>query len=565
MSLFDWTGNPFVDTGLAVAVIRANKSSPSEMSMDDFKNVIGDGKWLASANVKLNSYRLLFANGFLNCSQVGKIKDGTELRKYERILTALKDHLDHEQIGPDNVSNNVCECTGVFLSANSFLQKLTQSLKKENILRDNQKLDLGRNAFPLLGSIGNDAGMMPAASREPNVSSFALLCIQMASLVAVIMRGKIVMFQYTEPDLLIDQVRPIYQETIQKLETSSKNDKIAAKGTQQGSKTIAHLLLNQLDKFQKKKKYAMLPNSLSLNLWLVVNSGTSYDCELIEIPNHSLQFLYEAMRHHLTEIKKLLDIESNRRPDQQLLECISKKKDYSPLYPYKTIPTSKELFALYQIEVLDRPILSLQVAEWIAVQLKERLQEGKDKKLLIEFTKHLGDYRDAKKCKPKIKKLMTQMAEEGNLSYDEYSALFPIIGSNPIKIDSFGWKFIWFYLNHEELNNQRPQFIEASIMSYENKFRKIIKQFAEDVYDWYTSKHGKDNFHRKILEGFKNNKIPVSRLQQWFCNLAELPGKEHYTNEAWDELCRDENNNNRIYEVRFQLWLELANLYRNNN
>jgi len=49
-------------------------------------------------------------------------------------------------------------------------------------------------------------------------------------------------------------------------------------------------------------------------------------------------------------------------------------------------------------------------------------------------------------------------------------------------------------------------------------------------------------------------------LQKWFLNLAEI--KEGYTNEDWDSLCRDENGNNNIWELMFQLRLELTNLYR---
>lgn len=38
MPLFNWTGNPWVDEGLAVAVVRANKRSPEEMTLEDFKS-----------------------------------------------------------------------------------------------------------------------------------------------------------------------------------------------------------------------------------------------------------------------------------------------------------------------------------------------------------------------------------------------------------------------------------------------------------------------------------------------------------------------------------------------
>lgn len=66
--MFNWTGNPWVDAGLAVVTIRANKRTPEELSLKDFKSVVGDGKWLTHANEHLNSYVCLFANGFLNRS-----------------------------------------------------------------------------------------------------------------------------------------------------------------------------------------------------------------------------------------------------------------------------------------------------------------------------------------------------------------------------------------------------------------------------------------------------------------------------------------------------------------
>ena len=99
-------------------------------------------------------------------------------------------------------------------------------------------------------------------------------------------------------------------------------------------------------------------------------------------------------------------------------------------------------------------------------------------------------------------------------------------------------------------------------MSIESDFRKTIKQFAKDIFDWYVSKHGEEKFKRVILGGFRDNKIKDANLQRWFCNLAEIQGKENYTNEAWDDLCRNENGINNTYELRFQLRLELANLYR---
>lgn len=88
-----------------------------------------------------------------------------------------------------------------------------------------------------------------------------------------------------------------------------------------------------------------------------------------------------------------------------------------------------------------------------------------------------------------------------------------------------------------------------------------IKSFAYDLFNYYQSEKGLSYIKKRILDEFKRGGITTRDLQRWFFNLAEV--KEGYTNEEWDYLCRDEDGNNITYEVRFQLRLELVNLYRN--
>lgn len=659
MAIFNWTGNPWVDTGLAVAVVRADKKSPEEMALEDFKKVIGDGNWLAQANEHLNAYICLFANAFLN-RQV-KTKDRPVQReKYRRILQALVNDLERSLSVKIDLKN-FCECTGVFSSANKTLTVLTEQFRKERILKKDQRLDIGRNAFPLLGSITNDAGALPSASREPQLSAFALLCVQLTSLAAIMWKGKIACFQYTEPSLMIPHVKRIYHETTDKVNLISQKNlgaSIAPIGTGKGSKSLALILLNELEQFKNDLEIKELPQHVALNIWLVINSGTNCDCEVMEIPNAALNFLWEAAVNFPDEIKGLL----KRDKGSSILDSIEGQIEYMPFYPIphskpipvdllkkaksllseenqkkaesgtqeeeseftsliqativdaaekkqkkgkkadeskektkprakKTIlqllndelkqkkkaevkdiieqinettskPVSKELFALYQINILHRPRIALATAEWIAYNLKERLKSKKEIKQLERFTQYLGDSKDVKKCRGDMRSLFADFAEDEILSYEQYAALFPIVRNQPISVDSFGWRYIWFYLNHEHLNSAPPRFTEEDRMSIDNQFRRTIKLFAKDVFEGYVEKHGEAKFKRVILDGFRNNKIKDQHLQQWFCNLAEIPGKEKYTNEAWDDLCRDENGTNRVYEVRFQLRLELANLYR---
>jgi hypothetical protein len=89
-----------------------------------------------------------------------------------------------------------------------------------------------------------------------------------------------------------------------------------------------------------------------------------------------------------------------------------------------------------------------------------------------------------------------------------------------------------------------------------------IKQFANDVFEYFTviNKWDVDKFKKRILDRFRRNEILTWDIKRWFLNLAEI--KTGYTNEDWDDLCRDDNGNNKTGEVIFQLRLELANLYR---
>ncbi len=559
MRSLSWTGNPIVDTGLAVAVIRAGKQSPDEMSIADFQGVIGDSQWLVDANSKLNAYVALFANGFLNRSNRKAMDDGTEPKKYQRILIELNKHLSSTTVK----NQPVCECTGDFPAANQFLRELTVRLRQEGVIKDSQNLDLGRNAFPLLGSLGNDAGALPAASREPRVSAFAMLCAQLAPLAAVMLKGKVAFFQYTDPSLLLTHVDSVYRNTWSKVQISKSSSKIGGEGQGGGTTQTTRLLLDEFLRLKRMRRLSKLPESVALNLWLVANSGTKVDSELIEIPNHSLQLLWQLADRHYNDVEVLLKRES-KKWTEQLLQCVTMKLDYELLYPKKgNKPATKELFALYQTNVFERPRIILQVAEWIAACLKARVRDKKDRKQMEEYLKYLGESKDAKKLRPKLKRTFIELAEDGLLDYNSYSALFPIEQLQPVRIATFGWKYIWFYLNHDELLAEQPQFTEEDLMQIDNEFRHEICRFARDVFDYYVEKHGLEKFQKRILEGFHNNRIRVADLQRWFINLGEL--KPGYTNDDWDRLCRDEYGVNRVGEVVFQLRLELANLYRTNS
>ncbi len=149
----------------------------------------------------------------------------------------------------------------------------------------------------------------------------------------------------------------------------------------------------------------------------------------------------------------------------------------------------------------------------------------------------------------------TQLAEDGLFTLEEYTTLFPREEEcHHLSLRKDAYRWIWFYLNHEDLNEVNPEGGDELFT------HPLIKTFAKDTFDYYQKEKGLKFIKKNILEAFKKGDISTADLQRWFIDLGEI--KEGYTNETWDALCRDENGNNLTYEVRFQFRLEMANLYR---
>jgi len=376
----------------------------------------------------------------------------------------------------------------------------------------------------------------------------------------MVLNGKLACFQSTRPEITHLIVEDIYHDTINKLHSLPSGEKLSALGQGQGSNQATLALIKVMNNLQVTKRMLNLPPYTSLNIWLFTNSGAAPDCEVIEIPSSSLEFLWEVTRKHRAEVERLLRKEGKKRPDQQLLECIRRKSEYRGLYPYKEQePATKELFDLYQAKVMERSPQALQVAENIASFLKSRLQAQSEERLLKNLKRESAWEPRDKNLKIRLRGLIVEMVEEGLLTREEYVSLFPAETVRPLRTQAFGWRWIWFFLNHEQLHFER----QTTIREGGDKMltNPKIKSFAYDLFGYYQRERGLPYIKKRILDEFKRGGITIGDLQRWFFNLAEV--KEGYTNEEWDNLCRDENGNNVTYEVRFQLRLELLNLYRN--
>lgn len=595
---FALTGNPFVDTGMYTmqahaSKLRGNKPVDEltpEVLMEVMNDGEGYGRWLAKANRQLNSFFMVCTNSALvNSSsnkqlyslpkerrQLGILDEKDEgWKDYLATLKLLHDELTDE---PD-ADASICESCGE--------RPATKVLSR-----------VGRDFFPLAGSLGNDAQALPAGSRAPRVCPLCLIAIQWLPLGGIIFSGSLACFQFTEPRLSQYFVEDTYRETRSRLSTAKVTDKVLAYGSGEGAAPAAQILIDKMSKLQEDIEYEGLPPDVTLNIWAFSNSGASPDCEVVEINNPALQFLWEAARDHKSEISELLHRERDVKSTFQLLSCIGRGDDYSGFYPRKsgkafTKSASPALYERYQTRILKRSHAALEAAHNLAALVHERLSSGdkKEQKFLAQILKEKPRWTKDKEVRINLRRLIAEFAEKGRFSFSQYAQMFPAanlegmetltpedalkLWSTPgasVRPTSQGWDLFWFYLHHADGGSLKRDAQNATPTTDTKEDLAMftnpkIKQFANDVFAMQLERRGGEDkkrglayIKRNIVDGFTRGKITNATLRSWFSLLAEK--HPEYVNEDFDSLCRDEMGREATNEVRFQMRLEIANLYR---
>lgn len=600
---YQLTGNPFVDTGLLTLQAHASKQRGLKSVMpltpalvaEAMNDAEGFGRWLAKANRQLNSFFMVCTNSALvNPSTNKSLTDKKELGLLAEEDTGWKDYLEtlrrlqEELVEECNADAPICESCGE--------RPATNVLKR-----------VGRDFFPLAGSLGNDAQALPAASRAPRVCALCLIAIQWLPLGGILFNGKLACFQFTEPTLSQRFVEDTYRENRNRLASAKVKDKVPAYGSKQGATPAAQILIDRMRLMQEDIEFYELPEDVSLNIWAFSNSGASPDCEVFEIHNSALQFLWQAAKKHYTEVSELLKREDPKRSASHLLTAIENGTDYSGFYPRKQSkkepsqkPASPQLYELYQTRILKRTQATLKAAQLLAALVFEQLSavEKKDKKALKADQKFLEQLlkenprwaRDSQ-VRIDLRKLIAKFAEAGHYTLEQYVRLFPAANvanaeqltlevahdlwrqpGSAVRTTNQGWDLFWFYLHHANNGtlNLNERAIEQSTDASEDLAmftNPKIQQFAQDVFAMHLERRGGKDKKRglkfiksKILDEFARGQISNSRLREWFCLLAE--SHPDYEGEDWDTFCRDEQGRDAIGEVRFQMRLKLANLYR---
>lgn len=522
------TGNPFVDTGLAVIASLSGHQRITDLTMDDLTKVYGDGSDLADTNSKLKSMSMIFTVNSLLTHPGSSESD--RKKRYKAIVGAFLNNIEKETL-PER-----CESCGNKKSLD--LDKITKSVLVPLGMKAEERF-VGRDWFPLAGSMGSDAQALPSASRSINLCAKCLFAVHYVPLGTKLMNGKLIVMQSTSTQFWYELIREFADEYKSRISLGNYE----TNGKKEGNISVVRSILNVLRKMRIED--IDITNGAALFTWLFSNSGQEPSCEIDEIPNRALRFLYEADNSGFgNEIKSLISNEKN--PRGSLLDSISRGVNYYKLFPTrKTSGVSPGFFRLYQTIVTGKSNLQLNVAIKIASFVRDELK-GDPKKLKElmkkELEKDLGS-------KTQIKKIIIEMIQQKKLFADEYVMLFPYTGDG-IEVSNDGWKLLHYYL-HNDAELPPENILDRHI--YDN-----IKNLAELIYCNFIQQKGESRFQKEVLDGAKRGKIDTLWLQNQFLKLAESNTSINY--DEWKRLTTNFKGKNLIFELIYQLrlvWTEM--------
>jgi CRISPR-associated protein Cst1 len=540
------TGNPFVDTGLAVVAALANLDDVEHLSLDTVRRVYGNGSQLASWNSRLKSFSQifgtnnpLFQNGY--GYQKGKGPSELNLAIYCETLSAFVEAASTVNKGFR------CEACGS-LTDFDFAQACISVVGNHGKKAPEDKW-VGRDWFPLAGSLGSDAQALPAASRPVRLCAKCLFAVHYLPLGLILLDGRLAVFQSSSVEFWYDLVRDIVTG-----DGGTRSRVMAGlyetPGAREGNRAVAKRLLDLFRRLLRAKDDYDLPKGTALSVWRFTNSGASPDCKIEEIPNPTLIFLLKAARNNLDrEVEHIIDSEKKR--ELSLFRCITEQRDYPGLYPRgKWLGASPKLFALYQAEVCARSPKVLEIARTLARQAAEGLKPKDLKRIQRE------EAFSERAVRNQFRGLMVSSAQESQFTLDDYIGLFPLRDDvSGISVHFDGWNLIRYYLHH--LSDSEP-FAEISTSQTASPTRlATLRYYAARIFSGYIEERGKARFHSEVLSRMIRGEISVSWLENQFTRLAEK--HTGFTYGAWNYLCKNDDGQLFIGELLFQmrlLWTE---------
>ena len=532
------TGNPFVDTGLGVIASFANLDDINELTLPHLKSVYNDGEQLARWNSSLKSFTQIFGtnNPLFQPSygfKKGRGPSDTNKTIYKSTVLGLLSEIEMSKSG------NGPRCWACGTPSDFDFAKVCKKAVVDNGKKAPEGKWVGRDWFPLAGSLGSDAQALPAASQPPHICPRCLLAVQYLPMGLILLDRRLAVFQCTSTDFWYELVRDITNEVQGRIQSGNYE----TLGSKEGSKAAMIRLLALFERLQKNKLYGEVPEGTAIYIWRFSNSGTSPECLIEEIPNSAIIFLWKAVREGLrSDIESLVGSEG-KNPRYSLFQCILDRRDYPNLYPEgKRKGASPKLFALYQIYIRNHSARALQMACKLANQVSGQVSEKELKRI------QRPEAFNEEKVRTQFRASMVQMAEKGELTLVDYLDLFPMKEGRGTTVEWDGWNIIRFYLHH--INEDFPKIEEGQQVI--NKTLCELYYYAGQIYNHYLGEKGKDRFQKEVLAKL-GRVIDVSWLRNQFIQLAE--SEDGFTYGHWSKLCKLEDGRVFVPELLFQMRL----------
>ncbi len=529
------TGNPFVDTGLGVIASLAGLDDINELTFSHLKSVYKDGDQLASWNSSLKSFTQIFGTNNPLFQPSYGFKNGkpsvTNKAIYKSIVGSLLSEIGKSGNGP--------RCWACGAPSDLDFAKVCKKAIEDSGKKAPKEKWVGRDWFPLAGSLGSDAQSLPAASQSPHICPKCLFAIHYLPMGLMLLDGRLAVFQCTSTEFWYELVREITDDVQRRIQAGDYK----TIGSKEGSRAVITRLLELFEHLQREKHDSGVPEGTSLYIWRFSNSGQSPDCSIEEIPNKAIAFLWQARQEGLRyEIESLVGSEG-KNPQYSLLRCISEGRDYPTLYPEgKRKGASPKFFALYQRYIRNHSAKALQIAYSLAKEMSEQIGEKELKRI------QRPEAFKEDKNRTQFRASMVRMAEKGELTQSDYLDLFPIKEGQGTTVEWDGWNLIRFYLHHTSEDFPR---IEGE-QNVVDKAQVQAFYYAGQIYNRSLKERGKDWFQKHVLAQMARS-IGVTWLRNQFVQLAE--SEDGFTYGHWSKLCKLDDGRVFVSELLFQMRL----------
>ena len=557
------TGNAFVDTGLAVIAARSGFDSADQLTLGDIRGVHKDGRWLARDVHSLKSFTMIFTRNALLTQH--RKNDSSMIESRIKMHAAMTSELLNS-IGSET-ENEYCESCG---NAKSLNLSDTVNRALDSFGVELKERFVGRDWFPLSGSLGSDAQALPSASKAASLCAKCLFAVQYLPLGVRLFGTELAVFQSTSTELWYELVRAIALEVRRRVALG----KVEIVGSKEGRGGLVVQLLSTFANMQTGKKHFGLGDP-RLYAWRFTNS-TSPNIEIDLIPTYALRFLWDAsFRQGLSsEIESILKKERTRE-DSTIFARIIQRSEYYGLYPGKLGTernyegASHELFCLYQTEILGRSIKGLKAAFEIAksgiqyFQAKaesESKRKGKTRPKELERLTRREAFRDLR-TRSTFRKIMVDMVAEGKFDLRTYLEIFPYTSDRAVSVSMSGWDLIRYYVG-KIVRGSPVEFepLPEILPTGTSQTFEMVSFLAFAVFERYTRERGSDRFKHDVLQRLERGKLDARWLGSQYTLLARESDGFWYRD--WSRLCYNEDLRWTFYELLFQfrlLWSEWVN------